>query len=36
MLLEQCHIDREKLRMILSQYGMYEKFRDFAEKCHGR
>ena len=36
MLSEQCEIDRERLRRILSQYGLDEKFRDFEEKSYGR
>lgn len=36
MLLEQGEIDRERLQRILSQYGLYEKFRNFQEKYHGR
>lgn len=36
MLLEQCEIDRERLKRILSQYGLDEKFRDFEENSYGR
>ena len=36
MVSEQCEIDRERLRRILSQYGLDEKFRDFEEKSYGR
>lgn len=36
MLLEQCEIDRGRLQRILSQYGLYERFRDFEEKRYGR
>lgn len=35
-LLEQCEIDRERLQRILSQYGLYERFRDFEERRYGR
>jgi len=36
MLLEQFQIDRRKLRRILSQYGLDEKFREFEEKGYGK
>ena len=36
MLLEQCEIDRKRLQRILSDHGLYEKFRDFEERGYGR